>query len=182
MRQPTLLVVSGPPCSGKTTLARRLRARLGWPLLEKDAFKEALFDTFGTGDADWSRRLSEAAFARQSAAADAILSQGGSLLVVGNFRPEHHPALAALAARHQAALAQVACSASPATLAARRAARATAGRRHPGHADSPAPPGEAEMARYRPLPIVATVAFDAEAPCRPAALLAALGLSPDQRA
>lgn len=182
MRQPTLLVVSGPPCSGKSTLARRLRARLGWPLLEKDAFKEALFDTLGTGDADWSRRLSEAAFARQFAAADAILSQGGSLLVVGNFRAEHHPALAGLAARHHAALTQVACCASPATLATRQAARAAAGRRHPGHADSPALPGEAELARYGPLPIVTTVAFDAEAPRRPAVLLAALGLPSNQRA
>jgi predicted kinase len=174
---PTVLVISGPPCSGKTRLASRLARRLGWPVLAKDAFKEALFDAWGIGDADWSRRLSEAAFARQYAAAANVLAAGGSLILDGNFRSAHRRALEALAARHAAGLVQVACRATPATLAARRAARAAGGWRHRGHADARGGPGPGEAALYGPLPIARTVAHDSGAPGDTRALLAALGLA-----
>lgn len=177
--RPFLLLVSGPPASGKTTLARPIAGRLGWPLLEKDAFKEALFAALGAGDADWSRRLSEAAFARQAAAAAEILARGGSLVMEGNFRAAHHAALAGLAARHGAGLAQVACRASPATLAARRAARARSGSRHAGHLDAMRSCGPADDL-YAPLAVEPTVLHDGDGPLPDAgsltAMLAALGL------
>jgi 2-phosphoglycerate kinase len=42
--RPLLVLVSGSPGSGKTTLARRLAADLVMPLLGKDTIKEALGD------------------------------------------------------------------------------------------------------------------------------------------
>lgn len=54
------VVVTGPPGSGKTQLARPLAAALGLPLLSKDTIKEALFDELGLGDRLWSRRLGRA--------------------------------------------------------------------------------------------------------------------------
>jgi predicted kinase len=39
-----LVLVNGLPGSGKTTLARRLSAALGIPLISKDAIKETLTD------------------------------------------------------------------------------------------------------------------------------------------
>ncbi|MBK9178398.1 MAG: AAA family ATPase [Acidimicrobiales bacterium] len=56
-----IAVVAGIPGSGKTTLARRLAPELGWPLLSKDAIKEALMDALGTGDLGWASQLSRAA-------------------------------------------------------------------------------------------------------------------------
>lgn len=55
-----VVVVTGVPASGKTTLATALSGHLGWPLISKDVVKEALFDALGSGDLEWSRRLGRA--------------------------------------------------------------------------------------------------------------------------
>ncbi len=57
----TLIVVSGAPGTGKSTVAAALAADLGWPLLALDTIKEALADVLGLGDEDWSYRVGDAA-------------------------------------------------------------------------------------------------------------------------
>jgi AAA domain-containing protein len=54
-----IVIVSGAPGSGKTTLAVPLAEALGFPLLAKDHIKEALFDALGAtpGDLAVSRRI-----------------------------------------------------------------------------------------------------------------------------
>src|SRR5512136_2128322 len=56
---PTLILVTGLPCTGKTTLARRLADGFSLPLLTKDPLKEILFDGLGWSNRNWSRRVSE---------------------------------------------------------------------------------------------------------------------------
>jgi len=55
------LVVSGLPGSGKTTVARALAPLLHLPVIDKDDILERLFESRGTGDAGWRRRLSREA-------------------------------------------------------------------------------------------------------------------------
>src|SRR4051794_7026249 len=59
-----LVIVSGPPGAGKSTLAGPLAAELALPLLAKDTIKEALFDALGHVEDEplaSSRRLGGAA-------------------------------------------------------------------------------------------------------------------------
>jgi predicted kinase len=60
MMEDLVVVATGIPASGKTTLATALSAQLEWPLISKDVVKEALFDALGTGDLQWSQRLGRA--------------------------------------------------------------------------------------------------------------------------
>jgi len=56
------VLVSGPPGSGKTTLAAPLAARLELPLISKDVIKEALMESLGApATVEESRRLGRAA-------------------------------------------------------------------------------------------------------------------------
>lgn len=72
------IVMSGLPASGKTTLAIRIAAALGLPLLDKDDILEALFEGAGLVDPSMRQKLSRSSddvLARLAAA-----SQGAVLV------------------------------------------------------------------------------------------------------
>jgi predicted kinase len=134
--RPQLLLITGAPATGKSQLAERLARRYHACRCSKDEIKELLFDSLGEGDAQWSRRLSNASFALLFAYAPRLLSGARLLLMEGNFRSgEHAPVLASMLAAAAAELAQILCQANAATCAARLAARAADPSRHPGHRD-----------------------------------------------
>jgi predicted kinase len=57
----TVLVVSGAPGTGKSTVATALADSLRWPVLALDTIKEALADVLGLGEEGWSDRIGDAA-------------------------------------------------------------------------------------------------------------------------
>lgn len=57
MRKP-LVLISGLPASGKTTLAHQIGSALSLPVIDKDDILDRLFDSKGVGDASWRRKLS----------------------------------------------------------------------------------------------------------------------------
>ena len=118
-----LVVVTGPPGAGKSSVARPLASALGLPVLDKDTIKEALFDALGTGDESWSRKLGEAAFTTMFAIARNL----DAAVLDGNFSAPSRDALLEL-------------HASPIEIYCRcdreeRQRRIEARPRHPGHLD-----------------------------------------------
>ena len=78
-----VVVVSGLPGSGKTTLARPLARVLGLPLLDKDDVLESLFDSLGCSTPQERQRLSRAAdvvLLRVAADAPVNVAAGGSVV------------------------------------------------------------------------------------------------------
>ena len=57
----TIILVTGLPAAGKTTVSQALSEALTLPLLSKDAIKESLFDVLGVRDREWSLQLGAAA-------------------------------------------------------------------------------------------------------------------------
>lgn len=125
---PLLVVVTGPPAAGKTTVARGLAGRLRLPLIAKDTIKEALFDGLGTGDLAWSQRLGEATYRVMLELAEASVTAGAGLVLEANFVRGREHELAALPVR----FVQVHCSAPLEVLLERYGSR----ERHPGHVDA----------------------------------------------
>ena len=130
-----LVVVSGPPASGKSTLARELASGLGIAQVSKDLVKETLYDALA-GDGPRPERLDEAAFALLLRLADAQLRAGVPFVIESDFdRDSNLDPVLELARRHDVRLVQVHCQRARERLLAHFAERAESGERHPVHDD-----------------------------------------------
>jgi adenylate kinase family enzyme len=136
MNRSFVVVVTGPPGAGKSTLAEYLAQELCLPLISKDGIKETLFDTLGWHDREWSKKLGHASFELMFHILESHLEAQSSLIVESAFIPEFHTArFLELKGRYSFRPIQVYCIADEAVLFRRLQARGTSGERHPGHVD-----------------------------------------------
>jgi predicted kinase len=146
---PRLVIVTGPPGAGKTTIAAELRARLGLPLIAKDTMKEHLGEVLGIEDRVRSQELGGVVFELIALVVRELLEQGVSVIAEGNFT-ERSSLFFALP---PAEVVQVYVTAEPETLRGRLLER---GPRHPVHYDHEAADevsARAAGGEWQPLPI-----------------------------
>ena len=80
-----VIVLTGMPATGKSTICKALAEHFGYPVVEKDAIKEELFDTVGFTCYAQKRALDHAANAIVIHVVEQILKTNGSVIVDNNF-------------------------------------------------------------------------------------------------
>ncbi|HHX66076.1 MAG TPA: ATP-binding protein [Chloroflexi bacterium] len=133
---PHVIIVAGPPGTGKTVLIDRLAARIPWPVMTKDAIKESLFDSLGCGDAEWSMRLSRAGLMLLRLWLETEVAVGRSCIIEANFDGAQATGeFREIMSRYPFHPVQIQCWAEPEVLVKRLWRRAARRERHPGHID-----------------------------------------------
>ena len=151
---PLLVIVSGAPGSGKTTLATRLADDLALLLIAKDPLKEAICDAIGApADVAASSRLGRAAYSALFTLARETLRAGEGIVVESNFRRGvSEPEFRGLIGVGDARL--VHCTAERDVIARRYRERTGESARHPAHRDDERASDVAtdvEIGAYEPL-------------------------------
>lgn len=148
-----LVVVSGAPASGKTTLARLLGRSFGVLVLEKDALKEALSEAVGhPSDVADSTRLGSASYAALFALARGLLADEVGVILESNFRRGLSEAELAPVAALASSVHLLHCTAPEDLVAERYRSR----NRHPAHLDDhrhDALRADLAAGRYEPLDV-----------------------------
>ena len=125
-----VVLVSGAPGSGKSTVASQLAPLLQMPLVSKDSIKECLWDALEppSGDFAWSRRLGDASMELLWRLAE----QSPATVLEANFRPHSSYEQARLRSL-SACFVEVYCWCPPTVAIQRFAIRARKPSHHPAH-------------------------------------------------
>jgi predicted kinase len=126
---PFVVLVTGLPAAGKTTLSRPLAGALSLPTLRLDSIKEAMFDSVGYGTRAWSDLLT---IAGNEIAFRTLPEIGPCVFDVFMPQAEAHERLPPLVSE----IIEIHCSIPYDRAWERFVARARSGQRHPGHVDA----------------------------------------------
>ena len=130
-RRPALVLVAGPPGTGKSTVSAALAGRAGFTVIRSDVVRKELAGVppqeptppERTGSL-YSQEATDRTYAECLARAGAVLAEGGRVIVDATFREEHRRlAFHDAARRFGVPFVMLCCEASPATIRPRLASR-----------------------------------------------------------
>lgn len=132
--RPTIVVISGLPGAGKTTLGHNLAEFLRLPFLAKDEIREVLLNHFGN-DRKNLPLIRDATYEILYSTIKKIVSVGKSLIIESNFEEKFAtPQLQSLKKEFNCVLFQIYCQVDPSIAFARFQKRSQDGNRHHLHA------------------------------------------------
>ncbi|MBI2411195.1 MAG: AAA family ATPase [Candidatus Kerfeldbacteria bacterium] len=136
MSKTILIIITGPPCTGKTTLSKNIAHEFSLPCISKDEIKELLFDSLGVKDREWSKQVGEASFALLFLFVEKLLASGQSCILESDLKPEYdNDTLRQLINKYNVVPFQIQCTTDGEMLFERFKQRSESGERHPGHVD-----------------------------------------------
>lgn len=83
--KPTLVIVTGPPASGKTSIVKNMAESLGLPLFTKDGIKELFADALGDGAHDHASDLGKGSQLQLIATARELIRSGHGVVIESFF-------------------------------------------------------------------------------------------------
>ncbi len=89
MSLPKLILLFGPPASGKTTLVHKFSELTDLPYISKDEMQEFILNRLGNGDREWTKNTTFAALDIMYYLIGNFMRAGQSLIVESNFVPEN---------------------------------------------------------------------------------------------
>lgn len=134
-----LIIVSGLPATGKTTLSQGMANHLGLPLVSKDIIKEILFDGVGHSDREWGEKLNTPTYKLLEYFVEQELRVGRSVIIETPYDGDFpRQTFERWQSKYGFDCIQIMCYAEPSVLVGRFIARIGAPDRHPGHNDKDA--------------------------------------------
>ena len=88
MSKISLIIITGLPGTGKTTLGKKLAEGLKLPFICKDDIKELLFNGLGWQDREWSKKIGGSSYDLLYYITESLLKAEKSLIIETNFNPK----------------------------------------------------------------------------------------------
>lgn len=135
--KPLLIIVTGLPATGKTTLSKKLGEQYNLPVFNADKIKELIFDRVGNWeDKELFDKISKASYDLMYDIATQILSAGGACIIEAHFKAElAEPRIAKLKEQYDCNLVQIKLKADGQTVVDRYLERRDRPERHRCHGD-----------------------------------------------
>lgn len=131
-----LIIITGTPASGKTTMLREVVNRFSIPYFYKDEFKEVISESVSDLDLPLSKELGLASFKITFLIIERFAKFNMDLVIEGNFRPKYdEESLKELLKKYDINCMQILCESSFETVKRRLIERKLSGERHQAHFD-----------------------------------------------
>lgn len=129
-----MIIITGAPATGKTTLSNELAKKYGLPKINKDEIKELLFKSLEVKDSKWTAQLGIASFELTYFFAEKLGETGKVFIVEGNFDNKYASNIFnSIKSKYMYKVVQLYCYANCEILYERFINRNLSGNRHPGH-------------------------------------------------